>query len=156
MPHASRIRTPAPGGPVAPLLRNDALSEIATLLKSGRVRVHLNPNPFRKGQPLRQEQKLRDGRCEIAAGPKEASVRLTFLVDADAQDIRLRVQSDKPVSAQLAFFNWRSDRRDSHNDIGNAVYPMRGAPKDVDACPIGTMPTCVPGKFGRSELTMSS
>lgn len=111
--------------------RNDAISEIDTLLKCGRVRLHLSPNPFRKGMPYRQELKLRQGRCEITAGPKGKEVRLTAFVDAGSSDIRVRVQAEQPTSAMVAYYDWRTDRRDFHNAIGDACYPMRGAPEEV-------------------------
>lgn len=112
--------------------RNDAVAETITLLKSGRVRVHLDPSPFRKGMPYRQHLRLRDGSCEIVAGPEGAKTRVTVVVDSGSSDVRLRVRSEKPTSATVSLFNWRSDKRDFHTNIGNAVYPMRGAPSEVD------------------------
>lgn len=114
------------------LARKDAWSEILTMLKLGRVRLHLNPNPFAKGLPYRQELKLREGRCEIEAGPEGGMTRITIFVDSDAQDVRIRVQSQRETSADVALLNWRTDRRDAHTRIGNACYPLRGAPSEVE------------------------
>ena len=41
--------------------RTDSLSEISRLLKVGGVRISLEPNPFKAGQPFRQELRLCDG-----------------------------------------------------------------------------------------------
>jgi hypothetical protein len=51
--------------------RGDSYSENMTLCKLGKVRVSLSPNPFARGMPYRQELKLREGRCEIEAGPPD-------------------------------------------------------------------------------------
>ena len=112
--------------------RNDSLAETITLCKLGRVRVSLSPNPFRKGMPYRQELKLIDGRCEIEAGESGKKVHLSVYVDSESQDIRVSGKCEAPTRVKLSLFNWRSDRRDFHNNIGNAVYPMRDAPADVD------------------------
>ena len=47
--------------------KTDAWSEVVRLLKLGRVRVKLSPNPFAKGLPFRQELRLRQGEIEIRA-----------------------------------------------------------------------------------------
>ena len=52
------------------LAHNDAISEMHRLLKLGRVRVSLSPNPFARGKPFAQTLILRDGCCEITAGDK--------------------------------------------------------------------------------------
>src|SRR5438132_10337874 len=48
--------------------KTDAWSEAARLLKLGRVRVRLSPNPFSAGQPFRQTLKLSTGEILIDGG----------------------------------------------------------------------------------------
>jgi hypothetical protein len=63
--------------------KTDSWSENNRLLKLGRVRVSLNPNPFRKGLPFRQEVKLGTGEILITAGPVDSEAQLRVWVDAD-------------------------------------------------------------------------
>ncbi len=48
--------------------KTDAWDENCRLLKLGRIRVTLDPNPFRKGMPFRQELRLEAGEVVIHAG----------------------------------------------------------------------------------------
>ena len=59
--------------------RTDSLTEASRLVKVGGVRISLDPNPFKKGMPFRQELKLADGVCEITAGEGSGKVTLTVL-----------------------------------------------------------------------------
>ncbi len=112
--------------------RNDSLAETISLCKLGRVRIALTPNPFRKGLPYHQELKLIDGRCDIDAGEKGKAVHLSVFVDSGSQEIRVAGSCQVPTRVKVSLYDWRADRRDFHNRIGNAVYPMRDAPADVD------------------------
>ena len=71
------------------IARTDAWSECNRLLKLGRIRVSLSPNPFAKGKPFRQELKLRDGQIVITAG--DATLRV--FVDANAPVIYVTGES---------------------------------------------------------------
>ena len=44
------------------LSRTDAISEANRLMKMGRIRVSLSPNPFQEGKPFSQQLVLKDGR----------------------------------------------------------------------------------------------
>ena len=46
--------------------KTDAYDENHRLLKLGRVRIKLSPNPFQAGEPFRQELKLGDGELAVA------------------------------------------------------------------------------------------
>ncbi|MFW5831162.1 MAG: DUF5703 domain-containing protein [Prolixibacteraceae bacterium] len=70
------------------LSKTDAWSGNARLLKIGKVRLSLSPNPFKKGVPFSQELILKDGVIHIEAGKAEEKVsidiwvpQLTFLKD---------------------------------------------------------------------------
>jgi len=58
------------------LSKTDAWSGAGRLLKLGRVRVSLDPNPFRAGLPFRQTLHLRRGEIEIAAGAAAIGFRI--------------------------------------------------------------------------------
>jgi hypothetical protein len=76
------------------LARNDAISEMQRLLKLGRIRVSLTPNPFARGKPFSQTLILRQGSCEIVAGDPQAEVRLRIFVDSDSQTVYVTGSSE--------------------------------------------------------------
>ncbi len=56
--------------------KTDAWDGFGRLLKLGRLRLALTPNPFLTGQPFRQEMVLRNGAVEITAGSPGQQVNL--------------------------------------------------------------------------------
>ena len=89
------------------IARTDAWSECNRLLKLGRVRVNLSPNPFVSGTPFRQALKLRDGQIEITAG--DATLRV--FVDADAPVIHVVGHGQTPRTVTATLENWRTEKR---------------------------------------------
>lgn len=61
------------------LSRTDAISEANRLMKMGRVRVSLSPNPFREGLPFSQQLVLKDGAIYVTAGKDGEAVKFSFL-----------------------------------------------------------------------------
>ena len=53
------------------LSKTDAWSENARLLKIGKVRLSLSPNPFKEEIPFIQKLNLEDGLIRIEAGEKD-------------------------------------------------------------------------------------
>jgi hypothetical protein len=115
--------------------RNDAFSEMHRLLKLGRLRLQLFPNPFAKGLPYRQELKLRDGRCDIVAGAPGQEIRLSLFVDAESQTIYLSGTSEQPLRAVLSLENWRKQQNDlrRQGSIGSTWIYREGLPPDQPA-----------------------
>ena len=73
------------------LSKTDAWDEHARLVKLGKIRVSLTPNPFAKGCAFKQELDLRDGVIHItgeARGP-DISVDLRFWIDANHPVVRI-------------------------------------------------------------------
>ena len=88
------------------IARTDAWSESNRLMKLGRVRVSLSPNPFAAGQPFRQELNLRDGRIVITAG----DTTLRLFVDAEAPVVFIDGQSKTPRTLTATYETWRKER----------------------------------------------
>lgn len=78
------------------------------LIKVGRVRVSLSPNPFANATGFRQELKLRDGVFEASAGPDGKRSRLRLWVDANRPVVRVEVGSAEPVDMKVAMESWRT------------------------------------------------
>ena len=66
------------------LSKTDAWCGTGRLLKLGRLRVSLDPNPFRAGLPFRQTLRLREGEIEIVAGLEDQAVTLRIWVERAA------------------------------------------------------------------------
>lgn len=114
------------------IARVDAWSECERLLKLGRIRVSLTPNPFAADQPFRQELILREGRIAITAGAAERQVEISLLVDAGAPRIELDLRAASPVKLSAALEIWRTERR-VLADKGElqSSWTMRDAPPEV-------------------------
>jgi alpha-L-fucosidase 2 len=91
--------------------KTDAWDELMRLVKVGRVRVKLSPNPFVKGRPFLQTLHLRQGEIEICAGEKATQVVLRIWVDANQPVIRIEVKSKKKFSLEVTSEIWRTETR---------------------------------------------
>ena len=111
--------------------RTDAWSEACRLLKLGRIRLSLAPNPFAQGAPFRQELKLREGCIVITAGPVGATTSLRIFVDAKHPVIHLIGESDRPVTATLTLENWRSEKKVLQGAELGSSWTMQEAPADI-------------------------
>ncbi len=105
------------------IARTDAWSECCQLLKLGRVRVSMVPNPFAAGVPYRQTLDLRNGCVDISAG----SVSLRVFVDAQLPVVYVTCHSTKPVRARAAVGLWRTARRDLRAEAKDFPYHNAGS-----------------------------
>jgi hypothetical protein len=87
--------------------KSDAWSGEGRLLKLGRVRVSLEPNPFAAGLPFRQTLRLREGRIEIAAGPEGRQVTLQVWVEAQRPVVHVEADGQEPFVMQTKLEVWR-------------------------------------------------
>ena len=113
------------------LSKTDAWSENCRLLKLGRVRVRLSPNPFAKGAPFQQVLRLREGDIVIEAGSAEKAVTVTIWVDANNPAMHIEVDSATPVKLEAALDLWRTEKRELTGKELNSAYGLQGAPFKV-------------------------
>ena len=73
------------------------------LAKVGRVRVHLDPNPFAGGAPFSQALILRNGEIQIEAGQPKTAISLRLWVDANRPVIHLEGKSAADFQATASF-----------------------------------------------------
>lgn len=88
--------------------RAGSFDENNQMLKLGRVRVRLTPNPFTLDQPFRQELKLGEGYVEITGG---YGVRLLIWVDVDRPVIHVELTSNAALTLEASYENWRLTER---------------------------------------------
>ncbi|SFF20568.1 DUF5703 domain-containing protein [Sunxiuqinia elliptica] len=93
--------------------RSGSFSENGEYLKLGRVRLRLEPNPFKNATFFSQELKLKDGYVEINAkgqtdeGMVEAVIRIW--VEVLRPVVRVDVDANVPVDVTASYENWRTE-----------------------------------------------
>ncbi len=105
------------------LAKNDALTYKGDIYKTGRVRIALDPNPFKAGKAFRQTLDLPSGSITIEAD----GVRLRIWADAHRPVYHIEIDSprDLAVIARPEFWK-RFDGCDSN--ITSAALPAGGEP----------------------------
>ena len=78
--------------------KSDAWAESTRLLKVGRVRVSLSPNPFAGTDKYVQTLRLSDGKMTIAARSGAVNCDLSVWVDANSPAVHIDVRSDRKVN----------------------------------------------------------
>ncbi|MCP4641422.1 MAG: LamG domain-containing protein, partial [bacterium] len=111
--------------------KTDAWSGNGRLLKVGRVRVALSPNPFVAGQPFEQTLDTRTGMMTVTAGPPDAAVTVRLWVDANYPAIRVEMQSLKPTDMRVALEMWRTEPRELVEDERHSAYGLIQSPDPV-------------------------
>ncbi|QDK81053.1 hypothetical protein EXU85_21535 [Spirosoma sp. KCTC 42546] len=84
------------------LSRSGTFDENNAMLKLGRVRLKLSPNPF-NGTDFKQELKLTEGGITISGG----NTQVNLWVDVFRSVVHVALQSAKPVSITAAYESWR-------------------------------------------------
>ncbi|WP_207532862.1 DUF5703 domain-containing protein [Desertivirga arenae] len=78
--------------------------ENSSMLKLGRVRITLSPNPFKKN--FKQELKLKEGYVEVS-GDNNTVIKLW--VEVFQPVIHVNISSKEQLSSKVVFENWRTE-----------------------------------------------
>ena len=97
------------------LSKTDSWSENGRLLKIGKIRLSLSPNPFQDGEPFLQKLILSDGIIRIEAGGNENRIAIDVWIDAYHPVVELDINSRQPVNATVSSEPWRTSRRQITN-----------------------------------------
>lgn len=121
--------------------KTDAFSENGQLLKLGRIRVALKPNPFLGERPFRQELRLREGEILITAGHEGKAAKMRLWVDANRPVVRLETHTQRPTRLRATLQSWRLKRRtlDDPAEQGG-VYELIGSPDPIVVDPDTILP----------------
>jgi len=103
--------------------RSGTFDENNHMLKLGRVRLRLNPNPFSKEGEFRQELKLREGYLEIAGQSAQTSATIKIWVEVFSPVIHIDIESRTPVSVTTQYENWRNVARELPADDRKSRFP---------------------------------
>lgn len=88
------------------LSRSGSFDENNTLLKLGRVKLKLSPNPF-EGKTFKQELILKDGYVELTA----EQTKVNIWVDVFKPIVNLEVKSNQKLTAEASYESWRFEDR---------------------------------------------
>lgn len=88
--------------------KNGAFDENNTLLKQGRFRIHLTPNPLLETKTFRQTLKVNDGFVEI----RTSDVVVNIWVDVFKPIINVEINGKKNTSCEIRYENWRFGDRE--------------------------------------------
>jgi len=96
--------------------RSGSYDEHGALLKLGRVRLTLSPNPLLEATFFRQELKLHDGFIEIE-GRKETGngplhVNIKLWVEVHRPVVHVDVDANQPVEVEAAYESWRTEEKE--------------------------------------------
>jgi alpha-L-fucosidase 2 len=98
------VWTEQDGDIVLLLAKTDAWSVNGQLLKLGRVRVKLTPNPFVTAKAFSQTLKLESGEIEIHGGGSQVRV----WADANNPVVHVEIHADHPVQLEATSEMWRT------------------------------------------------
>jgi len=101
---AANVWTEQNGDLVLLVAKSDAWSELGKLLKIGRVRIKLTPNPFAGTGSFTQTLRLEDGSVEIRSGGN----RMQVWVDANHPVVYVAAHFARPVGVEAALELWRN------------------------------------------------
>ncbi|WP_255802792.1 DUF5703 domain-containing protein [Aestuariibaculum lutulentum] len=96
--------------------KSGTFDEHNTLLKLGRVKVELTPNPFKNDEDFHQELNLKDG--YVAVSQNNTEVKLW--VDVFSPVIHVDVKSKDALTMQASYESWRYKNRKVEGRANNA------------------------------------
>jgi len=107
--------------------RSGTFDENNSMLKLGRVRLSLFPNPFANASTFRQELKLKEGYIEIT-GENNTVVKLW--VEVFKPVIHIEITSGQKLMAKAAFETWRTTDRALSPDERHQAYSFNLTEQD--------------------------
>lgn len=92
------------------IAKSGTFDENNSLLKLGRVRIKLSPNPF-EGKTFKQELQLKTGSIEINGSTEKVAAQVRIWVDVFNPVIHFEINSKTPIITEAKYENWRFEDR---------------------------------------------
>jgi len=109
--------------------RSGTFDENNTLLKQGRIRIQMSPNPL-EGNYFRQELRLEEGSITISGKNGGATTEIRIWVDVFQPVIHVETSNSNPLQATIFYENWRFEdlplRRNESNQNSYKWAPPAG------------------------------
>lgn len=106
------------------IARSDALSEISRILKLGRIRVHMEPSPFKDARDFSQHLHLHDGRMDILG----EGASMSLFVNSDSNVIALSGKMMAPTRVTATVECWRNAARRLPDAEKQSAWSVHDAP----------------------------
>jgi hypothetical protein len=130
-----------PSGDLVLLLsKSDAWSENCRLLKLGRVRIQLDPNPWGDDGRFEQQLRLKQGEMTVHFGQGDGATQLRVWVDAHHPVVRIEAESDMPRQLLVSLEVWRTAERELQGQESHSVYGLHGGPEPIICYPDSVLP----------------
>ncbi|KLT64487.1 hypothetical protein AB669_17735 [Pedobacter sp. BMA] len=92
------------------LAKSGTFDENNTLLKLGRIKLRLSPNPF-EGETFKQELILKDGYARIEAANRNLNAQISVWADVFNPVVHLDIKANKKITALASYESWRYEDR---------------------------------------------
>src|SRR5579863_5719462 len=102
---AANVWTEQNGDLVLLVAKADAWTELGKLVKLGRLRIQLDPNPFAGATNFTQVLRLEDGSIELKSGENTARI----WIDANHPAMHVEAHLDHPGTFQANLELWRAN-----------------------------------------------
>jgi alpha-L-fucosidase 2 len=125
----ANVWTEANGDLVLLVSSPDAWTEMGKLVKLGRVRIRLTPNPFVGSKDFTEVLRLEDGAIEMRAG----SNTMRIWIDANHPAIHVEAHTERPAVLQVSLETWRKNQslqeasaeKAGMFELGSDDYPVK-------------------------------
>ena len=133
------------------LSKTDAWDEHARLVKLGKLRVRLTPNPFAKGCRFKQELDLQDGAIKITAAAQnpDAGVDLRYWIDASHPVVRITGSTTVKTEVEVMIEPWRTERTPATWDWSFSGLANKSVKRDALPYPVFIEPDTI--ETGRTQ-----
>jgi alpha-L-fucosidase 2 len=101
--------------------KTDAWDDYGRLVKIGKVRVRLEPNPFVEGRSFKQTLQTHNATLQIEAGEGQRKVEVRVWVDANHPVIQVEVKSEAPCEAATSIELWRTKSYEVQPDVSDIL-----------------------------------
>jgi alpha-L-fucosidase 2 len=125
------VWTEETGDVVFYISKSDAWAETTRLVKVGRVRLRMNPNPFASGAPFKQTSNLKAGEIVIEGGHPGSQAKIVLWVDAFSQMIRIDAETQKATEIQAQVERWRDQPRILEGEEVQSAYGLDGGREPI-------------------------
>lgn len=113
------------------LSRTDSFSEANRLMKLGRIRVKIDPNPFIEGIPFKQELILKDGVINITAGNKDDRITINFFIDPDNDVAYITLDSKQKRNISMTVESWRTEPHTITKEEAGSAWTISPLPDNL-------------------------
>jgi alpha-L-fucosidase 2 len=149
---AANVWTEQSGDLVLLLSKADAWTEMGKLVKLGRVRIHLDQNPFAGGAAFTQVLRLENASIEIKSG----NSTMRIWIDANHPAMHVEMHLERPSVVQAKLELWRTTHPlKGHSPDKGGMFELASDDMPVDFC-ADTVCPALPDRISWCHFNTSS